>query len=217
MKGTRRLAVSWCAITLMAASTHPSGTMSAFTLRSSSTPASSRPCVRTEACSDSFALHASLFQQQPGTFRSAVTIVPVDVRVLDEHGDPITDLDERDFTILEDGVPQTIRQFARTSLAARRPEPGERPAFRGEGSQDLSPPDHRVFLIVLGRGRLQGPSKGIDALLGFVGSRLLPQDQVAILAYNRATDFTTSHQTIAGVLERFKRDNDPIESKRRTA
>ena len=66
---------------------------------------------------------------------------------------------------------------------------------------------------MLGRGRLQGPSKGIDALIHFVEQRLLPQDQVAVLAYNRATDFTTDRRPILEALARFKTANDSIESK----
>ena len=33
--------------------------------------------------------------------------------------------------------------------------------------------------------------KGIDSATRFVRDRLLPQDRVAVMAYNRATDFTT--------------------------
>ncbi len=70
----------------------------------------------------------------------------------------------------------------------------------------------RIFLIVLGRGRLQYPSKGVDAMIHFVRNRLLPQDQVAVLAFNRATDFTTDRARILDVLERFKRRHEDIEA-----
>jgi VWFA-related protein len=68
-----------------------------------------------------------------------------------------------------------------------------------------------VFLIVLGRGKLQEPSKGMDAILHFVREQLLPQDQVAVFAYDRATDFTTNHEEIAKILERFKRMHQEID------
>ena len=61
-----------------------------------------------------------------------------------------------------------------------------------------------MFLIYLGRGDLRGPSNGVDGLLHFVKERLLPQDRVAIFAWNRATDFTTDHAKAVAVLERFK-------------
>ena len=149
----------------------------------------------------------------PGTFRSNVTMVPVDVRVLDEKGQPITDLQADDFTVLEDGVPQVIRQFARLQLQAKPVSVARGPTFRTAAETDGAPQNHRVFLVVLGRGRLQGPSKGLDALVAFIERRLLPQDQVAVIAYNRATDFTTDRQPILEVLTRFKAGNDRIESK----
>src|SRR5688572_28546868 len=69
------------------------------------------------------ALGASAQQQPspvPGTFRSTVTLVPVDVRVLDRDGRAITDLTQNDFTLFENvsrsrsgsshGIPSTVRQ-----------------------------------------------------------------------------------------------------------
>ena len=41
--------------------------------------------------------------QQPPAFKSGVTIVPLDVRVLDKDGRPITDLRQEEFRILENG------------------------------------------------------------------------------------------------------------------
>ncbi len=64
---------------------------------------------------------------------------------------------------------------------------------------------------MLGRGRLIEPAKGMDALLDFVRKQLLPQDQVAVLAYNRATDFTTDHAKVAQTLDRFRRGHEKIE------
>jgi VWFA-related protein len=56
-------------------------------------------------------LSASAQQQpptQPPPFKSRVTVVPVDVRVLDRSGKPITDLTAADFTVTEEGVPDAI-------------------------------------------------------------------------------------------------------------
>jgi len=50
-------------------------------------------------------------------------------------------------------------------------------------------------------------------MLHFVHERLLPQDAVAVMAWNRATDFTTDHARIAAVLERFKRTHEGVEAK----
>jgi Ca-activated chloride channel family protein len=45
-------------------------------------------------------------------FRSGVNVVEVYAAVVDKNGSPVTGLDKADFTVLEDGVPQTISSFA---------------------------------------------------------------------------------------------------------
>ena len=148
--------------------------------------------------------------QKPPVFRGGVTLVPVDVRVVDSAGKPVTDLKAEDFTIVEDGVKQEIRHFALQTFAATPPPPKDGLALREE-PLSFDPQTNRIFLIVLGRGKLQEPSKSIDALLGFVRTNLLPQDQVAVFAYNRATTFTTDHEQVARVIERFKREHEQID------
>jgi VWFA-related protein len=120
--------------------------------------------------------------------------VPVDVRVVDSKGDPVTDLKKEDFTVTEDGIPQQVRLFDSHALTPEAPRPGSPPPLRKAlpadapaGTQALAQ-NQRIFLIVFGRGRLQWPDKGIDAAIKMVRERLLPQDRVAVLAYNRATD-----------------------------
>jgi VWFA-related protein len=150
-------------------------------------------------------------QQQPPVFRSAVTLVPVDVRVVDSAGKPVTDLKAEDFTIVEDGVKQEIRHFALQTFAAA--PPAKESLTLREEPISFEPQSNRIFLIVLGRGKLQQPSKAIDALLGFVRTNMLPQDQVAVFAYNRATTFTTDHQKVVTLLERFKLEHEEIDFK----
>ncbi|HPK72936.1 MAG TPA: hypothetical protein PLN93_13430, partial [Vicinamibacterales bacterium] len=146
-------------------------------------------------------------RQQP-TFASGVAVVPIDVRAVDSKtGKAVTDLTADDFTLLEDGVVQPVRLFEMRTLApdtAQGPATGGRLLIR-RTPFDAGSQNHRVFLFVLGRGRLQEPSGGVDALIRFVRQRLLPQDRVAVFAYDRATDFTTDHESIARLLERFKR------------
>jgi VWFA-related protein len=150
--------------------------------------------------------------QTPVPFRAGVVLVPLDVRVIDAHGNPVTNLSAADFTILDDGVRQEIAHFATQSYSG--------------GIRDTSgiPPDldspfarlvgaDRIFAIVLGRGRLNEPAKGIDAIIDFVRLQLLPKDRVAVLAYQRATDLTTDHDSILRLLERFRARHETIEGK----
>jgi VWFA-related protein len=136
-------------------------------------------------------------------------LVPVNVRVIDRAGKPVTDLKQTDFTITEDGVPQQIRHFSLQTLTPETPQPGARPAVRTGIS--LAPQNHRIFLIALGLGRLDDTSRAITALVQFVRTRLLPQDQVAVFAYDRALPFTTDHEKVAQVLERFRRVHPDID------
>jgi len=153
-------------------------------------------------------------QQTPqAAFRSRITMVPLDVRVLDRDGRPVTDLRQEDFTITEDGVSQAIRHFSTLSLTAETPATEAQPALRRVTATpaDLAPQNRRVFLLVLGRGRMKGPSKELPALLDFLRTRLLPQDQVAVLAFNRATDFTTNHESLARFVDGYRDRHEKIE------
>ena len=151
--------------------------------------------------------------QVPGAFRSRITLVPLDVRVLDRDGKPVTDLKQEDFTVLEDGVPQRLGHFSFDPLRADPAGAAEGLELRQPPGSTLKAQERRVFLIVLGRGQLQAPAKGIDAALDFVRRSLLPQDVVAVQAFNRATAFTTNHEAIAGVLERYRKAHVSIDNR----
>jgi VWFA-related protein len=150
--------------------------------------------------------------QTPPVFRSGTITVPIDVRVLDKDGRPIAGLTQADFTIKEDNVAQAIRHFSTVTLTPAEDARGLAMATPGGA---LAAQNRRVILVVLGRGKLQPVSKGVDALIGMVKDRLLPQDRVAVFAFNRATDFTSDHGYIASVLDRFRSQHESIEAQLR--
>ena len=160
------------------------------------------------------AVGGSMAQQStpPGTIRIRVTLIPVDVMVMDEDGKPVLDLKKEDFAVFENGVRQEVRHFSLEVLIPHSPEGGSKALLRRVPTLELSPEKERTFLILLGRGRLQTPFKSVDAAINFVRRDLMPQDRVAVFAYNRATDFTTDHDQIAQVLERYKKIHEKIES-----
>ena len=57
-----------------------------------------------------------------------------------------------------------------------------------------------------------GLARGIDAVADFLKGQLLPQDAVAVMAWNRATDFTVDHQRIVDVVERYRTRHEGIET-----
>jgi VWFA-related protein len=139
-------------------------------------------------------------------------LIPVDVIVTDDHNQPVTDLKPEEFQIFENGTPQPIRHFSLQTRAAAEPDPAQRSVLRAVPVLELQPQPYRIFLILLGQGRHQDQYRALDALIHFVKTDLLPQDRVAVYAYNRATDFISDHEQIAAVLERYKKKSDKIES-----
>lgn len=145
----------------------------------------------------------------PPQFRGGIQVVPVDVRVIDRQGNPVTDLKESDFTIIENGRPQPLNHFSTVDLSLPI---GPRPLAGPQAVETLlESPTRRVFLFVLGRGRLQPPSRGADAAIAFVKKNVLPQDYVAVISWGRATSFTTDHSRTVALLERFKSRHEKIE------
>lgn len=54
--------------------------------------------------------------QEKQVFRAGVDVVSLNITVADSQNHFVTDLDQGDFTILEEGIPQDILYFSRTSL-----------------------------------------------------------------------------------------------------
>ncbi|MCX6538752.1 MAG: VWA domain-containing protein [Acidobacteria bacterium] len=138
----------------------------------------------------------------PVPFRAGVTLVPVDIRVVDADGNPVTNLKAADFTIFENGVRQDIAHFSTQSSLAATPETA--------GSSARAP---RTFFIVLGRGRLNDPGKGLDAIIEFVRSRLVPGDRVAVLAFLHLAELTTDREAVVRLLERYRARHEAIDDK----
>ncbi|MCX6539770.1 MAG: VWA domain-containing protein [Acidobacteria bacterium] len=141
--------------------------------------------------------------------QAPLDLVPVNVHVVDRSGKPVTDLKQADFTVTEDGVPQQVRHFTLQALAPDTSSPDAALTLRS--GMTLGPQNRRMFVIALGLGRLEVPSGYISGLLRFVKTRLLPQDQVALFAHDRALSFTTDHQKIAEALERFKKSHEDVD------
>ena len=153
--------------------------------------------------------------QTPQVFSTRVTAVPIDVRAIDRAGRPVTDLKAEEVRVYEDGVRQTISLFASQILTAGVAGPAARARADVPGF-DGAPQKRRVFLIVIGTSafgtqplgpgttQLPDPSAAADGVAHLLNELLLPQDQVALLANNRATDFTTDHRRIASIVLAFR-------------
>ncbi len=143
-------------------------------------------------------------------FKIGVDLVPVDVTVLDRKGNPVLDLGRSDFTVFEDGVEQDIVHFSLETFPTGQHETVASETGRSAPVDALQHPGFRRFLIVLGRGGHE-TFRPIEKLSDFVRGSLGPADEVAVIAYNRATDFTTDHGKIADFLDRFQELNPYVE------
>ena len=93
------------------------------------------------------AVVAAQESQEPPKFPSQIEQVTVDAVVTDKKGVPITGLTAADFTVLEDGVPQTIANFEAVQLpATASPTPPQKP--RVSTNTDPAARVGRTFVIV---------------------------------------------------------------------
>ncbi len=136
-------------------------------------------------------------------FRGGTIVVPLTVTVVDAKGAPVKDLKASDFTVTENKSVREITNFFPQEFAAGPVPAGEvTPARVKEAG--VKPQTRRMFLIVLGYGRIEHPTKALEGAIDLV-NRLLPQDAVAVMAFHRTTVFTTDHQRIAQLLERYRK------------
>jgi VWFA-related protein len=147
--------------------------------------------------------------QQGPVFRSSVDIVHLDVSVFDKSRRPVLGLTQADFTVLEDGKPQTVSVFSEVDVPDAEEPPAKwmkvvSPDVR---SNDLR--DSRLFVIVLddalipGDQRMQNNAKDI---VHQIVDKLGPTDMAAIVLTgdNRNTqDFTNDHARLLAVLDKF--------------
>ena len=146
--------------------------------------------------------------QQAPVFRGGTIVVPLTVTVVDEKGAPVKDLTAADFTITENKSPREILAFFPQELKAEPVPPGDVTPVRAK-EPGIKPQTGRTFLIVLGYGRIEYPTRALEGAIDLV-KRLLPQDAVAVMAFHRTTVFTRDHERIAQVLERYRKDHEKI-------
>jgi VWFA-related protein len=143
--------------------------------------------------------------QVPGALRSRVTVIPVPIYVTDDRGRPVVDLKESDFTVLEDGVRQSITSFSTQEF--RQTSGRQTPVTRAADAVPAAAapaPAARTFLIMLGRGRLDEPSHGLRALEAFLRTGLGPADRVGLMAYTRVTDLMVDREPMLRLLDRYR-------------
>ncbi len=149
---------------------------------------------------------------QDPTFRGGINFVRVDVIVTDGKAQPVTDLKESEFEILEDGKPQKIEQFRLIKVDGNA-RPGEPPPRQirtpDDEETEAAREDTRIFVFFMDDYHVRrGNSMSVrEPLIRFVEQQLRPADMVAImypLTPISALSFTRNHASIVSALRTFE-------------
>ena len=148
--------------------------------------------------------------QQP-TFRAGTNVVRVDVTVLDKHGQLLTDLTRDDFTVAEDGVPQTIDAFRLVEANGQPTDDLSLPIrSREHAYTEAARDDVRVFVIFWDEyhiDQFEPAIRGRDALTDLVLNAFGPTVLVAItdpLTPSDGIEFTRDRRSLAETVSKLK-------------
>ena len=118
-------------------------------------------------------------------FPARAEAVTLDVVVVDKQGRPVRGLTAADFTVLEDGRPQTVVGFEAADLSAALPEPpatASGPVATNVKAADSRPGRAFVFVLDdLGLDPIRGAVDTKKAIARWLETKALPSDEVTIV------------------------------------
>jgi VWFA-related protein len=119
----------------------------------------------------------------PPSFPSQVSAITVDAVVLDKSGAPVRGLTRDDFTVFEDGRPQTIVGFeARDAEAGRGPAPPLVSPLFGTNEDVAARPGRTLVLLIDDLGLTPTTGHQVQtAIERWLRARPLPEDEVTLL------------------------------------
>jgi len=149
--------------------------------------------------------------QAPPPFRLATDLVRLDVSVLDKDRRPVRDLAASDFTIFENGKPQSVAAFSAVNL------PEEAPPLAAPWMRDVAldvrdnsdAQQRRLFIIAIDDATIENDPKAVKSVKEIargIVNRLGPSDlaSVAFTRDNRhAQDFTADHARLLKAIDSF--------------
>jgi VWFA-related protein len=148
--------------------------------------------------------------QGPPVFRSQTELVHLDVSVLDQDRRPVRGLTAADFTILEDGKPQSVAAFAAVDVPQAPPPTA---AWIHDVAPDVRTnevarqPDARLIVILIDDAMIPqdlGAIKNAKSIARGVIDRLSPIDQAAVVFSKgslAAQDFTSDRARLRASVE----------------
>lgn len=156
------------------------------------------------------------------TFKAESNLVVVNVSVKDKSGRPITTLKRGDFTLLEDGKPQTISVFelqrlnsetlpamaAATpkTLVERAPKPPVQPPRTGP----IRFQDRRLLALFFDLTSMQPPeqARAVDAAVRFIETQMSKSDLVEVMTFgtqlNVVQNFTDNRDLLIDTIRKLR-------------
>src|SRR5207249_570537 len=119
--------------------------------------------------------------QQPPRFQSSVEVTPVDVSVVDDHGQPIRDLAPADFTVRIDGNPRRVVSAEWISLVTAPSAAPPRPVPEGYSSNENATGGRLIILAVDEPNIRFGAARGVFAAANAFIDHLSPSDRIAVI------------------------------------
>src|SRR4051812_8178175 len=153
---------------------------------------------------------------QPPVFRSGVEVLEVDVAVVDNRGNPVTDLRSPEFSVTVDGQPRRVvsaEYIADVHPTTSRTAPKLDPYI--SNNTDRRP--GRLIMLVIDRNNTETNTiRGtIDAARNFI-NQLAPEDRLGLVTFpppGPSVDFTTNHKQTLEALSRVIGADDPLPSR----
>ena len=177
------------------------------------------PAARTLAQSPS-ASSSSQQAQQPPTIRATTRLVQVNVVVLDKKGEPVRGLTKEDFTLVDQGHPQTVAYFAEEGSAPPPPAVAGSPAHsfttnaftnRPQEPSQL-PPSVTILLFDALNTQIQDQAYARQQILKFL-KQLPPRSSVAVYVLTSQIriiqDFTQDTALLQRAVEKYSGQYSP--------
>ena len=175
-----------------------------------------RPFVILTAC---LAVVAAVAAQDQPIFRTGINTVRVDVIVTDNKGNPISDLKQTDFEVLEDNKPQKVESFRLVKIDADATPSYTQRTIRSRNDEETAAADEnaRIFVFFLDDYHVKRDSSmGIRKVLTeFITNQLSPNDLIGVMYPLTPIDavvLSRNHQGVINTIEKFvgrKYDYEP--------
>jgi len=152
------------------------------------------------------------------TLKVTTNEVLVDVRVTDHKGNPVTNLQQSDFRVFEDGVLQKINSFDLENIQKLVQESGAngKPAEINLGALPRTTPqgtyrrlvqNHRLIVLFFDLSSMQIPDllRALESAQNFIRTQLTPADLVAVVTYSSdlsvLQDFTNDRDVLSKAIK----------------